>query len=141
IQTGQAGELASQYQINGFDSPVAFFRNQNALGADTITNYSNSSYNSLQFDVRRRVASGLSLQGNYTFAKVLTDADGDDQSRFQPFLDIANAKIERARAPFDITHAIKANWIYELPMGKGHRISGGRLAPVVSGWSLSSILT
>jgi Carboxypeptidase regulatory-like domain/TonB dependent receptor-like, beta-barrel len=142
IETGQVAELAAQYQINGFDSPINFFRNTNSLGTNTITNYSNSSYNSLQFDVRRRVSSGLNLQANYTFSKVLTDADGDTQTRFQPFLDVANAKIERSRAPFDITHAIKANWVYDLPIGKGHRFGGGRLAGrILGGWSLSSVLT
>ena len=141
IQQGQVGELAYYYQLNGYDAPINLFRNPVALGADTITNFSNSSYNSLQFDVRRRLNSGLSFQGNYTFSKVLTDADGDGYTRFQPFLDLTNAKIERSRAPFDITHAIKANWSYDLPVGKGHRMTGGRWSPVLSGWIVSSLLT
>jgi hypothetical protein len=141
IQTGEPAELATQYQINGFTSPIAFFTNPVALGTDTITNFSNSTYNSLQFEARRRVSSGLNFQGNYTFSKVLTDADGDTQTRFQPFLDLNNTKIERAPAPFDIRHAIKANWIYELPIGKGHRFSSRRLNLLMSGWSVSSVFT
>jgi hypothetical protein len=141
IQTGEPAELATQYQINSFSSPIAFFTNQFALGTDTITNFSNSTYNSLQFEARRRVSAGLNFQANYTFAKVLTDADGDTQNRFQPFLDLANTKIERAPAPFDIRHAIKANWIYELPMGKGHRFSSKHLNLLMSGWSVSSLFT
>ena len=141
IQTGEPAELATQYQINGFTSPIAFFTNPVALGTDTITNFSNSTYNSLQFEARRRVSAGLNFQGNYTFSKVLTDADGDTQSRFQPFLDLANTKIERAPAPFDIRHAIKANWIYELPIGEGHRFSSRRLKLLLSGWSVSSVFT
>jgi hypothetical protein len=141
IQTGEPAELATQYQINGFTSPIAFFTNPVALGTDTITNFSNSTYNSLQFEARRRVSAGLNFQGNYTFAKVLTDADGDTQTRFQPFLDLNNTKIERAPAPFDIRHAIKANWIYDIPIGKGHRFSFRRLNPLISGWSVSSLFT
>ena len=141
IQTGEPAELLYQYLINGFTTPVSFFPNPNARAADTITNFSNSTYNSLQFDVRRRVSAGLNFQANYTFSKVLSDAAGNDQSRYEAFLDINNTKIERAPAPFDIRHAIKANWIYDLPIGKGHRFSSRRLAPLLSGWSLSSILT
>src|SRR5262249_11655880 len=95
IQTSQVAELAYTYQVNGFDSPISFFRNPVVLGADTITNYSNSTYNALQFEARRRVSSGLNFQANYTFSRVLSDAAGTDQSRFEPFLDFANPKIER----------------------------------------------
>ena len=42
-----------------------------------ITNYSNSTYNSLQVDVRHRSRSGFEWQANYTFAKVLSDSLGD----------------------------------------------------------------
>jgi hypothetical protein len=140
VEQGQVGELAYQYQVNGFDSPVPFFRNPVVLGADTITNFSNSSYNSLQFEVRRRMGA-LNFQANYTFSKVLSDAAGTGDTRFEPFLDFNNPQIERARAPFDLTHAIKANWIYDLPMGKGHRFSSRRLNPLLSGWSVSSVLT
>jgi hypothetical protein len=111
------------------------------LGADVMTNFSNSSYNSLQFDVRRRLSSGLQFQGNYTFSKVLSDADGDEYTRFQPFLDVNNGKIERARAPFDIRHSIKSNWSYDLPIGKSRRISAGRWNPALSGWTIGSLMT
>ena len=72
---------------------------------------------------------------------MLSDAAGDSQERFEAFLDLNNTKIERAPAPFDIRHAIKANWIYDLPIGKGHRFNSRRLGPLMSGWSLSSIWT
>lgn len=141
VQTGEPAELLYQYLINGFQTPVNFFPNPIARAADTITNFSNSSYNSLQVDVRRRVASGLLFQGNYTFAKVLSDAAGDTQERFEAFLDIHNAKIERAPAPFDIRHAIKGNWTYELPMGSGHRLSVPHFNRLLGGWVFNGILT
>jgi hypothetical protein len=69
--------------------------------------------------------SGLSFEANYTFSKVLSDADGDSQSRLQHFLDINNPGIERSRANFDLTHMIKADGFYELPFGKRNRVLGG----------------
>src|SRR5262249_36128458 len=139
VQTGEPAELLYQYTLNGFQTPVAFFPNQVARATDTITNFSNATYNSLQFDARRKVTNGLTLQANYTFAKVLSDAAGDSQERFEAFLDLHNPKIERAPAPFDIRHAIKANWIYDLPFGEGHRFNSRRLNLLVGGWSVSGI--
>jgi hypothetical protein len=140
IETGQPGELAAVYQTNGFNPTNAapFFANPNALAADMLTNYSSSSYNSLQLEARRRMRSGLSLQANYTYSKVLSDADGDSQTRFQNFLDINNTKIERSRANFDLTHMIKASGFYDLPFGKGHRFNAKYLDRVIGGWTVSA---
>ena len=138
MQTGEVGELATYYQTNGYNptNAVPFFQNPNALGTDLLTNYSSSSYNALQVEVRRRTKSGLFVEANYTWSKVLSDADGDSQSRLQHFLDIANPKIERSRANFDLTHMIKANGYYELPFGKGHKLSYHPLNRVIGGWIL-----
>src|SRR5581483_4589795 len=122
IQTGQVGELAATYQTNGLNGPVNFFNNPNILGANALTNYSNASYNAFQIDVSHRFAHGFQFQGNYVFSKVMSDTAGDGQTNFEPFLDINNAKIEKARvAASDITHVVKLNGLYELPFGKGKK--------------------
>ena len=143
IETGQPGQLGYLYQVNGLNGDIDFFRNPVALGTDFLTNYSNSTYNALQFDVRRRYSRGLTIEANYSFSKVLSDSAGTSDSRLEHFLDLANTKIERARADFDVTHAIKANGIFELPFGKGHALNPGfkPLSRVVSGWATSGIMT
>ena len=140
LQTGEVGELATYYTVNGLNGSVQFFQNPNALGADMLTNYSSSSYNSLQLEARHRTHSGLSLQANYTFGKVLSDGDGDVQNRYQAFLDFNNPSLERSRANFDLNHMIKANGYYELPFGKGHQLSFRPLDRVIGGWTLGSIM-
>jgi hypothetical protein len=143
IETGQAGELAAVYQTNGYNpnNAVPFFANPVALAGDMLTNFSSSSYNSLQMEARHRMHSGLSLLANYTFSKVLSDADGDSQTRFQNFLDINNTKIERSRANFDLTHMIKASGFYDLPFGKNHRLNAKYLDRVIGGWTVASEMT
>ena len=98
IQRGETGELAATYYGLGFSqgTNVALVPNQNTFVSDLITNFSNSSYNALQVELRRRAAAGVQFQANYTFAKVLTDSSGT-LVRFDPFLDINNPKIGRAR--------------------------------------------
>ncbi len=86
IQTGQVADLAYFYQTNGLNGNVNFFANPLRYRRRTmLTNYSNSTYNSLQLEARHRMQSGLSLEANYTFSKVLSDADGDSQTRFPEF--------------------------------------------------------
>jgi hypothetical protein len=94
-------------------------------------------------DFTRRFNNGLQWQANYVYSKVLSDSAGDGQTRFEPFLDIANAGIERARTPFDLTHSFKVNAAYELPVGKGRKmsISNPVLDRVVGGWAVSGFMT
>jgi hypothetical protein len=137
IENGEVGELAYEYQVNGLNQSLNFFPNPNALTTDFVTNYSNSVYDSLQLEVRHRFQHGMEFQGNYVFEKWLSDAAGNDQYRYEPFLDINNPSIERARNPDDLTHQFKANYSYELPMGEGHRIQKKGLERLLGGWMTS----
>ena len=140
LQTGQVGTLAQFYQTNGINGNTNFFPNPNALGVNYTSNGADSTYNSLQLDVRRRYSHGLSLQANYTYSKVLSNTLGDTQTNFEPFLDNNNPQAERAPAPFDLRHVFKANGIYDLPFGPGHSINPKYLGRVIGGWSVGSIL-
>jgi hypothetical protein len=137
IQRGEVGELANTYQVNGLNGPINFYNNFNAQGNNLMTTSSNSTYNALQVELTRRLSEGLQIQGNYNFSKVLSDSLGDGQARFEPALDVNNGKIERARAPFDLTHQFKANGVYYLPF----RNSNKAINTLIGGWSLSSSVT
>ncbi len=140
IQTGQVGQLAANYQENHNNGTVQLFRNPYALGTNVLNNYSSSSYNSMQLEARHRSRSGFEFSANYTWAKVLSDAAGDSPNRIEQFLDINNPRLERARANFDLRHAVKGTAVYELPFGKGKfAIPLRPLNKVVEGWSLGGI--
>ncbi len=142
IETGQPGELANYYQTNGFNpnNAVPVYANPYVQGADMLTNYSSSSYNSMQLSMKHRLHNGLSFEANYTFAKVLSDGDGDLQTRFQAFLDFNNPKLERSRANFDLNHMIKADGYYALPIGANHLLHFHPLDPVIGGWTFGSVM-
>jgi hypothetical protein len=143
IDQGQVGTLAALYQTNGLNGAVNFFNNPLILGANLTANGSSSSYNALQVEVRHRYRRGVQVQANYTFSKVLSDSIGDSQVRFEPYLDSTNGKLERAREPYDITHAFHANGSYELPFGAGHQwlSKGPVLSRLAGGWTVASLLT
>jgi len=140
LLTNQPAEMAARYFTARTAGSDIFFRNPVSLGTNAMLNYSHSSYNALQVDVRRRTRSGIQFQGNYTFSKVLSDGLGERQVRFDPFLDYNNSAIERARVPFDLRHAIKGNFVYELPFGEGKRFNYKPLSRLLSGWAAGSNL-
>jgi hypothetical protein len=144
LQQGAVADLAWNYQSGRQNGPISFFPNPYAASLRMMTNYSNSSYNSLQFDVTTREHHGLTFQANYTYGKVLSDAasgsDNGNQGRFEPMIDSNNRALERTRAPFDLTHVMKFNFVYQLPIGAGHRLSYGPLNRVLlSGWQVAGI--
>ena len=108
----------------------------------------NSSYNSGQFSLRRH-AGGLETDVNYTFSKSIDL--GSNAERVNSFEgdglsgQISNAwspKQLRSVSDFDTRHQINANWVYELPFGRGRHFgssSRGIANVLVSGWSVSGL--
>jgi hypothetical protein len=142
IATDEVGALAFFYQVNDANGDLQLFGNPLApLGAFLLTNASHSTHHALQLDWRRRAIRGVQMQLNYTLAKTLADGAGTDNARFDSYLVPNDGKIERSRAPFDLTHAIKGNFIYELPFGKQGWLGGERWRGITGGWTLSGILT
>ena len=150
-EEGQVGELANLYHASALDAaflgePIPLAPNQYVLAADLLGNYSDSDYHAGTVEFRRRFRQGLNFQTSYTFSKVFTDYSADTPTgvqRFFPYLDNANPGFEKERANFDITHAFKANFLYQLPFGKGQAWSPSNtvLSELVSGWTASSIFT
>ena len=144
LQQGAVADMAYNYQSTKANGPINFFANPYATSLRLMTNYSNSTYNALQMEVRTRDYHGLTMQANYTYAKSLTDAasgsDNNNQGRFEPFIDNANPALAKARALWDERHVIKLNYVYRLPIGEGHRLSYRPINRAISGWQMSGIL-
>ncbi|HEY6946353.1 MAG TPA: TonB-dependent receptor [Candidatus Acidoferrum sp.] len=149
ISAGIVGDLADLYRTNRIinnDGTDPFALNPLLRGGDILKNGSSSTWNAGIVEIRRRFNRGLYFQANYVFSKALTDYSGDtngDQTRFLPLLDNAHPEFERSRANFDITHAFKANFTYELPIGEGHRLSPSNrmMGRLIGGWDFSSVFT
>ena len=94
-------------------------------GADIETNGGWNWYNSLQIELRRRLAKGLLVQGSYVFAKGLGSTLQDYRI---PYIQTTGATLPSA---------FKVNWIYELPFGNGRTFfagTHGALERLVGGW-------
>ena len=90
--------------------PANFFVLNPAVDDANVTrSAAGSRYHSLQIDLRRRLARGLTLQGNYTFAR-RWGSSLEDLHRDRIYLQSDN-----------VPHAFKMNWGYEIPLGQGRR--------------------
>jgi hypothetical protein len=104
------------------------------------TNDVDTGYDALQLEFRRRLSAGLLLQMSYTWSKSLTNFYASSQSSLGQPLTLRrdlNEPLEHYRAPQDITHSFKANWIYELPFGRGRWLmsdANGWSDHLVGGW-------
>ncbi len=102
-----------------------------------------SYYHGLELEVRRRFSSGLFFQANYTFSKVLTDQRFlTAQDEFQSYRTLLDRKLDKNRAAFDVPQSFAANYIYELPFGKGKWLGGKAnmfLDKLIGGWQVQGL--
>src|SRR5205807_792875 len=97
-------------------------------------------YNGMEFEVRRRFASGIFFQANYTFSKTMGDQRfTTNQTENQTYLTLANRAADKFRATFDATHNIAASMLYPLPFGRGKQFGANAntfVDTIISGWNI-----
>jgi hypothetical protein len=107
-----------------------------------------SSYHALQVNLRKHLSKGVQFDLNYTYSRSIdieSDAERVDLSGSGALGFIQNAwrpKQLRGVSDFDTPHQINANWIVELPFGKGKvlgKYAGRSLDAAIGGWQLSGL--
>ena len=110
------------------------FGSGNNLGANFYTNGSGTRYSSAQFEFRQRLKGGAQIGVNYVFGK----AYGLQRFGFrQPDEDILQSGTVGG-----VTHALKGNWVFDLPFGRDHRWAshlGTVMDRIVGGWQISGV--
>ena len=142
-----SGCFPSCATVNGKVTPYVFYSPQFSSLFAWRSN-GNSAYNAGQFSLRRH-SGGLEFDINYTYSKSIDQ--GSNAERVNEFegvglgSQIINAWIpsqNRGVSDFDTTHAVNANWVYELPIGHGKQLGSGmgRVGnAVLGGWSISGL--
>jgi len=133
--------------LNGVTSPLQFYDSQySSLYA--WRSIGNSSYNSAQFSVRHHMG-GLDTDLNYTFSKSIDVGSNAERINGWEGGGFASQIINawspnqlRAASDFDVRHQINANWVVELPFGRGRRYGSqcpGLANAFFGGWSFSGL--
>jgi len=98
-------------------------------------------YDSLQTQIQRRFAGGLSLNASYTFSKAITPLENSDWTpavQALPYM-----WHNRALASTDRTHNVGILNIWQLPFGPGrHFLShNGVLSHILGGWQINNAIS
>jgi hypothetical protein len=111
-----------------------------------------SNYHALEISLHHRMSHGLQFDLNYTFSKSIDIssnaervAPGSNASLLEPNSNIINSwdpQNQRGVSAFDATHQFNANWIFELPFGRGRwigRDANRAVDAFIGGWQLSGL--
>jgi len=141
VSCPDSAPVSGPYAANLFVANPHASGGGSAAGAFRFYNGSQSTYNALQVEMRRRLSKGLQFSGNYTFSKSLTNYFGDSSVGFVPFTTLRDRGNDKGASPWDLRHNFKLNGIYELPFGPGHHwsTSNGFANRVIGGWQISTI--
>jgi len=114
-----------------------------------VTNKGYSNYNGLLATLHRKMSHGLQFDVNYTWSHSLdnisaaaNNAFGNGAGAGGIMCDAINIGVCYGNSDFDIQQAITADWVYELPFGRGKSFGTtmSRWADeVVGGWSITGL--
>jgi hypothetical protein len=137
---------ANSTACNGKPCPVNLFVVNPTVasgGSFVETNDGSSYYDALQIELRRRMSHGVSLQASYAFSKSLANGPTNSSTSVAQATTLRDLGIDKTPSGFDMRHAIKANWIYEMPFGRGKRLFGnahGIAAKMLEGWETAGVV-
>ncbi len=123
--------------VSGADGvPTLVTLNPNFASIDVHSSVARSIYHAGEFEVRKQLSQGLSFQVNWTWAKLLSQAE-EDNARPQ---DSYNLDAEWGDASYQRRHIVNMNFMYELPAGPGRAwLESGWLSHVLGGWRLTGV--
>ncbi|MFL6208790.1 MAG: carboxypeptidase regulatory-like domain-containing protein [Pyrinomonadaceae bacterium] len=115
---------------------------QTTGGAFLMTQGTDTSFNALQIELRRRLSNGLLVQGSYQFGKALANAFVSSSSVFSQPRTLRNPTADRTFSPWDVRHSFKVDYLYELPVGPGKRFFNSNnsiLSRAIGYWQLGGV--
>jgi hypothetical protein len=108
-------------------------------------------YHALQLMLRKRYGFGLTFDFNYTWSKSIdltsenerTEQFGSDYNTTGFIINAFEHSQNRAVSDFDTTHQVNANWLWEIPVGKGRAWladADGVIDALLGAWQFTGIL-
>ena len=104
-------------------------------------------YNALQVQYNHRISQGLTAMVSYTYSKFLDNVEGNQSWAYagnQGPANTYNLAAEKSVDGSDTPHSLVANYVYQLPVGRGKALGShmNRAAnAVLGGWEISQIAT
>jgi hypothetical protein len=125
--------------------PSDAVNNAAAYHSNEVSSVANSNYNGLQATLNHPLSHGVSFQINYTWSHAIDDASDAFHPQLDQFVFPCNSfelRREKGNSSFDVRHRLVANYIAELPFGRGKsHLNTGFAGRVLEGWNWSGIVT
>jgi hypothetical protein len=123
------GDLTRRGNAISAGLPANFFVvNPDVGNVNVMTSGGSSQYHALQLEVRRRLSKGLAVNGSYQYAH-------ENASSY------LGLHYDRVMNPsVSLRHAIKAQWDWAIPVGRGERVGADMpalLNGIAGGWRIS----
>ena len=126
--------------VNGSRQNASLLTVDGGFNMDGGSNKFNSEYNAFQAKLTKRFSRGLQVLANYTWGKCMDDQSSLAEGKYQDFL---NARADWSRCSYDITHAFKVGYVYDVPFGRGRQFGAdwNRFVDgVLGGWAIEGIV-
>ena len=111
----------------------------------TNASFASSTYHALMGSLQRRFSSGVTVNGSYTFSKLIDLATGQfagETLSNASFQNWNNLRLDRSLSALDAPHRLVINGLYALPFGAGRRFNPtGVAGTILNGWEVSAIYT
>lgn len=117
------------------------FQGVDISGFSQVQSTGQSTYNSLQMSLTKRLSRGLQFLASYTYARSIDNGSGQDG--FDTFPILGNQLDNRANrgvSDFDRTHRFVLSYVWDLPrLAFARRSAAGRF--LFSNWQIAGIIT
>jgi hypothetical protein len=146
VQAGDFADIMQALAANGYIAPNIGMPTQFA-GNTFMTNKGFSSYNGFLATVSKNSAKGARFDVNYTWSHSIDNVSAvanfiPSSQGFGYVCDVLQPRACRANSDFDINHVISADFIYDLPFGRGRTFGANTplwLDEIIGGWTLSGL--
>ena len=101
-----------------------------------------SSYNALLVKFQRQFSNGLSILGNYTWGKAISNSNASNNGTLSQ--NRSCLRCDKGMAPMNVPQSLVVSAVWDLPVGHGRRFGANMnrvLNGAVGGWSVNAIAT
>jgi hypothetical protein len=99
-------------------------------------------YHGLETSLTKRFSNSFSARVNYTWSRALDNAPDELNSNSGAPPNGRNFAAWHGLADFDTPHRVVANFVYDLPFGKGqHWLTSGAASYILGNWRVSGVYT
>jgi hypothetical protein len=109
------------------------FNNIQSLDLFVRTSNGRSRYDAMFISLQKRMSRGFAFDMNYTLSRSL-DQIGGIQNFVSQLSSSFDTDIDWGPSDFDRLHNLNANFVYELPFGKGRRFDPDGWDKLIGGW-------